>query len=85
MLERAGFLVSEAVDVTTAPPARPKLVIVAAGADIVAVRRRYRTVRVLALPAAFTESQLLAAVRLTLARPAPRRSTAPLTGEANTH
>jgi hypothetical protein len=84
-LERAGFLVSEAADVTIVPCARPKLVIVEPGADIAIIRRRYRAVRVLALTTAFTQSQLLAAVRLTLARPRPHRATAPLTGEGNTH
>jgi hypothetical protein len=82
-LESAGFAVSEAPDATFALPVAPQLVIAAAGIagepppHYAAARFLLLGEEGLMVP--FTPSQLLAAVRLTLARDAtrePRRRSA---------
>lgn len=79
-LEAAGFVVTEASDLERATTPCPELVIAdVALAAIPVLRRRYTTARILPLAAhaapaggvrkPFTASQILAAVRLSLARP----------------
>ena len=83
VLEGAGFAVSEAPDAAAAPPVAPQLVI-AAGEAIRELPSRLAVARLLSLgegglAVPFTPSELLAAVRLTLARDAttaPRRRSA---------
>jgi len=84
VLESAGFAVHDAPDTVSAFPVVPQL-IVADAASGNAIARRYPTARILelgergSLQLPFTTSQLLAAVRLTLARGAtrePRRRSA---------
>ena len=76
-LEDAGFAVSEALDETCIPNVAPQLIIADAAIGE-ALAQRYPSARLLALgensgfPARFTPSELLAAVRLTLARGSTR-------------
>ncbi len=76
VLEHAGFAVREAAD-EKSPAAASADVIIVDPASLAAVRRAYGGPRILVLgaelPKRFTPSQLLAAVRLCLARPRATR------------
>src|SRR5579863_8050950 len=74
VLQGAGFAVTDGADETTVGDGSPMLVIAERG-GVAVIRRRMIAARILmlggdeGLSPAFTPSQLLAAVRLTLARP----------------
>lgn len=85
-LEAAGFMVTEAADEADAERRHPDLIVAdPAAASVASIRRRHPAAYVLATGAGglsrpFTPSQLLAAVRLSLARGAMPRAAAATTG-----